>query len=509
MRLIRGETGRPHWLRPQMCRKWLWPMWFLLAVLIALIHLLTLTISPPIWQDEVVIVELGRTSLFEPHSGWSINWQPTDRPLRSIYYVGGGLQELAFRLGGLSPLGPRLASLLGGLAAATIVVMWLRTRGVSCLAALLLGLVFLLDPLFVQGYRGARVDCWAIALCVASCWLLRRAASQARQEYSSGGVVALAGGLAATAALIWPSAVFLYPLVAAEGVELSKNLKKALVLRFAVFAIVGAIGALIIWLIPVWPQSSTLLSDLSDHIRAANQDFSQTLPALPFSLLQGWWTSPFVPIIALVGVFKPSNRVLAIFAGLVFVSILVTAAYVHRLIYFLPYMIGLIGGCYQRLPTRNPQADYSRWAGRIGLSLLLVWAIGVSLIARPALALSQKDGRDPQLLLSAGRDWIGVGPQKVLLGSWEFYYAGRVLGWQMFRFAFHTDQYAFMELLAKVDYAIMPADINADLSDQLTASGLHYEATIDVQGGIVQSGNLPSVLPFGGKPYGPYVLYSR
>ncbi|MFZ2097168.1 MAG: hypothetical protein WAV05_11080, partial [Anaerolineales bacterium] len=188
-----------------------WIKWSLAITVIALIHSFTLTISPTVWPDEVDIIDYGRVAL-QPNTEWSINWQEEDRPRLMLSYLGPILQEWAFQFSGESLVGPRAISLIGALAAATIAVGWLRSRGTSAFKAGLLGLIFLLDPLFTQSYRGARVDGWAMALGLGACWVLSRTSWRIQNGRTYHGMVLLAGALDLLAFFVWPSAVMLFPL---------------------------------------------------------------------------------------------------------------------------------------------------------------------------------------------------------------------------------------------------------------------------------------------------------
>ena len=76
--------------------------------------------------------------------------------------LGSAIQELAYRATEPSNLGPRVAALLGQLAAFGYLLYYFRLRGVNDRFSLLLGLAFLIDPLCDIGWRGGRVDSWAL-----------------------------------------------------------------------------------------------------------------------------------------------------------------------------------------------------------------------------------------------------------------------------------------------------------------------------------------------------------
>src|ERR1035438_7016965 len=78
------------------------------AVAVALtVHFATLSISPTIWQDEVQIIDFGRTSAFGGDPSWSVNWRSSNRPAIAISYLGPLLEESMFRFTAFSPVGPR------------------------------------------------------------------------------------------------------------------------------------------------------------------------------------------------------------------------------------------------------------------------------------------------------------------------------------------------------------------------------------------------------------------
>ncbi len=492
----------------------LWILWSLLVIGVVLVHWLTLSISPTIWQDEVQIVEAGRL-LFEPHSNWSADWWVTaHRPMFFWYYLGPAAQELALKITSPSPDGPRLSSILGGVMAATTLVGWLLSHKTPRIASLVLGLIFLLDPLFVQSYRGARVDGWVLAFSVGSCWLISSARNRAENGQSFSWIAALGGGLALGAFFVWASAPLMYPLVAIElGMLLwvvylnSKSWSSTL--RVLTLFIAGATVMALVLIVPIWSQLEIVLHDVRPLI-------SLSQPSTSFSvrikdLFNTFKFTPLLPIGALIGLTFRRNRWLAVATLITLLYLLSTNTYNNRTLYLLPYMFGLIGGAYGALFQSELKLT-NRWPALYrsiswgGLTLMVFWAVGLSLVARPALALSQREGRDPRILLDAARASIGSCSCKVFLGAWEFYYAGRSLGWHIYKPYMPTTQPEFQSLLSDIDYAIfLSADVNADIDSQLSLTGFHLQEKIvgDLTNGIdVRSHDSAN-------PYGPYSVYRR
>src|SRR4029453_13430310 len=145
----------------------LWKCWLMVFAFIGLITLLTLGIFPPLWNYEAQIIEHGRLLPFHSDHTWSMNWwSAANRPILLWSYLGPALQETAFRVTRPLSTGPRLASLVGAMAAATVLLGWLLAMKTDRRVTFMLGLIFLVDPMFVQNYRGARIDCWALAFCI-------------------------------------------------------------------------------------------------------------------------------------------------------------------------------------------------------------------------------------------------------------------------------------------------------------------------------------------------------
>ncbi len=489
----------------------LWVYWLVILTTVFLIHMLTLTISPP-WADEAQIIEHGRLLPFDPHSTWSSNWWSTaNRPILFWSYLGPALQEMTYKLKMPLPYGPRLASLFGAMIAATASIGWLLAIKTYRPISLILGLVFLLDYIFVQSYRSARVDCWALAFCFGACWALRYAMSQMQEGRAFRFAVAMGACMAATAFFVWPSAVLTYPLILAELLvllreEYSMRQSGASILRSVLAFVISGLAMTALLLIPIWHLHKIVFNDIGPILRASQPPYNLSLQII--SLLDSFKFSQLLPFSALIGFIWRRSSLMAWMAILVFVYILSTRLYVDRLIYLLPYAIGLIGGAYQIPFMFNANAKTRRLITHVGLSLLIVGSISMSMIIRPAIALSQRDERDPNILFNMGRQSIGDGPYRVYLGAWEFYFVGRGLGWHMFNEYVDQSRNDHLTLLSSVDYAIFPRkDVDADLESLLLKAGLHFKKVLinDRQPGL----GLKHQFSLGGKPYGPYILFSR
>jgi len=298
--------------------KRLWVLWALIIGITLVVQLSTVNVLPAIQKDEVQITDYGRLAL-NPESDWSATWLlANNKPLYIWSYVGPLIAETGYRLGDGSGTSTRIASLIGGLFAATMAFGWLLSRKVSPYFALLLSTAFLLDPLFVLTQALGRVDSWVIAVCLSSCWLLRKETLTASNKIPIA-VIICAGAFAAVAAFIWPSSIFLYPLIlyeffclmrikARDGLALNKIL-----LSVFYFTISGIVTAILL-LIPVWNYLHLFFNDMQNVV-AQNVQSSKSIPdrALALFDLQLWLKmvkafgktlSPFIPLIGLCTVLS-------------------------------------------------------------------------------------------------------------------------------------------------------------------------------------------------------------
>jgi hypothetical protein len=529
-----------------------WLMWVCVMVLTFIIQLSTIDVLPSIQQDEVQITDYGRLVL-DPKSDWSVTWRVAEgKPLLLWSYLGPLIAEISFQIGGVHGIGPRIASLIGGLAAATMVFGWLLARKLPIYAALGLSLAFLLDPLFVLSQRMARVDSWVITLCIGACWLLHVA--QIKGGYSlNRGRLMLAGAFAATATLVWPSAVFLFPLIILELVQLDKaenvltdRIKSIASIGFYFF--VGGAITMVLLIIPIWQNLVIIFNDMTTMV-SQNIDSSKTFQSRIFSLFnyQLWLkmikaflktSSPFFPLFAIAGVLIRWEKWLILVTILTITMIFASLVYEFRVMYLLPYFLLLSSGIFIQSAESSSSLLLKR--GRIvALSVLIAWSVGTSLLVRTAFGIEGKFERNRNKIYQAAATAIGPGNYKVFLGfTYEFYFVGRSLGWHLYtpyiQFSYddqgnwirekdYKPKDKLLKLLSEMDYAVFSKGaVDKELTEQLTLSGLHYNSTFSVSqkhggvqsreaGPIFQNRNMATWLLFirGVESYGSFVLYSR
>ena len=477
-----------------------WIVGGLTLSVIVLTHLLTLRISPTVWQDEVQIVDLGRGTLWPSEKAWSLSWTPAQRPVTFVNYLGVTIQELAYRLAAPSSVGPRVSTLAGAVLSAVLAYAWLRRRRTPRPLAWSLGVLLLLDPLFVASYRGARVDSWVLACMFAACLLVRRGAEPDRSiaRHMSGAAV-----LAVIAFFVWPSAFYLYPLLVAEFIEVAPTRTAAALARWLRPAAIAGSLALLLCVAPLWSQRGAVWADLfvSKNAYLPGTFVGRILENL-LALPATFGISPIFPILAVVAAILRYRSYLVAAAVVALLSMLPTQIYGHRVLFLLPYFVGLVGDGYQEMSVR--------WSGPAGarlrqtcLGLAMAWAVALSLIGRSANAWSQREERDPERLITAAEVTLGHAQRRVYLGPWELYYAGRFLGWEMFREYGTFSSAEWRTLLGHVDSAILGPQVPAEFAAHLAAAGLERSAELRVGQQPTKRARL------GASPYGTYLVYSR
>ena len=511
-----------------------WLFWLFITSIIAGINLTTMSVAPYLHSDEFTIIELGRIML-NPGTDWALPWLTSkDQPVLVWFYVGPVIQELSFQL--MGQYGPRISGLLGALAAATVMTGWLHARGTSRTASFVLGLVFLLDPLFVQSYTMGRLDGWTMAFCISSCWILHHAALKVGNFKSSRALLILSGFFAGLACFIWPSAVFMFPLVAFEFQYFLKSLRNKSETRWSFIAplkywAIGSIGIVIVLLTPIAPLLFTHIDNIITALKAnthkgphdVHEPFILHITSSVIAMLQSLKFSPLLPILAAISLIQKKEFVLAIALSITALLMLCTIVYLHRVQYLLPYFIVAIS-CFLTQTKGNKilsEVFISKIKPGI-LILLLVWASFISLITRQLLALNEKSERSRELVYQAAKNMIGKGEHTVFLPAPEFYYAGRDLGWKMYRpytgVGDTISLKAFHSIIAHVNNAIMPNwELSEDFKQLLKKEGFQEKGWINLyQMPLVETNTkttnttrLRNLYAIFRQPYGPYMLYVR
>lgn len=424
----------------------IWALWLAIAVMAAAVHAVTLRISPTVWQDEVQILDWGRAGSTGAADTWAASWNAAAaRPQGNLCYIGCAFQEIGYTVMGGDLAGPRMSALLGAVLASAAMLGWLRARGVDGRVALACSLLFLLDPVFAQGYRGARVDGWTMAFMLMGFWCIRamplhngvaRPIWMPRVEHAVAAVcVALAG-------LCWVSAILLVPLLIHElWCDRRKDVRRDemgnRLMWMGDLAWVGgfSVMALGILLLPIWPQIRQVGADMAGTTSAAagsGVPFEiATLMNLAGEFGEVFKYNPWPLLLAGIGCISSKRWPLCLAMAVASLGVLLTSFYIHRAVYLLPYLFLSIALAADGIIQAK---DSRRWCLIVGFVLcgMIAWSSGVTLGARTVVALKQRDVRDYRHMRDLAIAAIGPGSHRVYLGSWEPYYAGRRLGWKLF-----------------------------------------------------------------------------
>ncbi|MEI6071068.1 MAG: hypothetical protein WCS31_04705 [Verrucomicrobiae bacterium] len=403
-----------------------------------------------------------------------MNWLTAGRPAGGLSYLGCVLQEVGYRVAKGDPAGPRTTALLGAILASAAMLGWLRARGVDAWVALACSLIFLLDPVFVQGYRGARVDAWTMGFMMLALWAIRALlVNKQRHEaptWKPRDGHLLAAACVAISGLFWVSAILLVPLLIHEllcdrSCEGKPHLagNRLLGVKDLIWVGVFSVGFFALLLFPICQdiyQGVANLATGTSGVVGAHRTFTdfkavfiETFKYNPWALVGGCasllvlrrWPLGFAFLLAMVGV-------------------LATSFYIHRAVYLLPYLYLAIALVANRFLQPNQNRVNRRFVG-LALLFMLVWCCGVTLGARTLKALQQRQTRDPQQILDLATRAIGPGSHCVYLDNCDGYYAGRKLGWKLFHFYDDAPpgSTGWNDLLATMDFALFSV---GDVSDQ-------------------------------------------
>lgn len=478
--------------------------------------------GPFLHPDELIIVDLGR-NILEPSSNWTVSWIPNiQEPAFLISYLGVVIQELNYEYFG--QYGPRIFALLGGIAAATVLIGWLQKRNIPDNIILLLGLVFLLDPLFVQSYTIGRIDGWCMCLCLGSCWIIHDNNFYCRRKRQYYFRLFSAGIVAALAFFIWPSAIFLFPLVFMELFDSYTLNKKSEFenrefFKMLLFFFSGCIILSFLLLIPILKQLSHQLENIFQALYTNTHAGPNYYILGPLNnmleLPRVLKFSPFIFLSAILAFFKLRNRSILISFCIVTVLMVFTVVYIQRVQYLIPYFIIAISALFQKGSSKVVSSSLRKTI----LTTMLIWAVGLSIAFRTFLIYDNHNRDDRKMLEQTAMIMLGKGEHEVFI-PFDFYYSGRSLNWNMHRPYLGVGSPVTVEVLAqllpKVDYVIME-DPTKEIENEIIKKGFvikgEYQLYKDppkpfsgITTNIHRVRNLYSIFT---KPYGPYKLYIR
>jgi hypothetical protein len=484
-----------------------WLVWGCWMLIVLGIHAITLMILPRIWQDEVQIIDWGRTAI-DPGTDWSISWNVAEgKPVANPLYLGGVIQNVVFSLSGYNLAMPRLLSVVGGLAAATACLLLLLSFGHDRIRSAVLSSILLLDPVFFTGYRGNRVDCWAITAAFLSCLALQKTLARSESDIPLRGLLAvLSGAVAAIGLSIWFSFVLLIPLIAWQitAVASAGKPQRLLVNSTALIKLVlawlaGFAACFALIQLPMLVGQPDAYQDL---FRTTTRVVNLQSPQSPLSAFMiAFRNNPFLILLAGVSVVLRPRLDLVLFSAISLAGILKSNVYIHRAVYILPYCIVISSFALQTCFQNGPSVGAGLWIRRSLRPALwagLALSIYMSLISRPLDVLASRAARQPSWLDQVAVEAIGQQSAKVLMEPWEFYVAGRKLGWKMFKpyfEDFNSDQLAKMDYIITAPSSKLRATLPADRFAQVGSTWL--EPPIEGPAGWATRKSV----------YGPYLIY--
>jgi hypothetical protein len=534
-----------NWL--QKSRKAPFIIFFVVATVAVAVQCYSLRFSPTIWQDEIQILDWGRSILPGGDQGYGMSWLESGRPYAFVSYLGCAMQELACQLSSDDPFGPRFFSILGAVVAAGAMFGWLMQSGVRPWVAVTAGMIFLTDAMFAQSYRGGRVDSWAMAFMLLACWaastardakrispptkraklastspiVRRRWLERPTELFASSGSTrfagwlplswfALAGVCVGISGLIWVSSSLLLPLIAAEllfGIgRKNETLGFASAMLGACVAACTAAITMILLLLPVWDRLPEMLLDFAQK-SPQHVGLLELVTKIPL-LLEQTVGSACVIVFGFISLCFANQRPLLIAFMVSIFLVLMTMPYVHRNVYLMPYLIaGLALGVDDVLRRRS--GPHIERITIFGLATCLFWSSTFTLVGRSFVAYHESESRNPQIIMDMGLKNVGTGPHSVYLWNWEFGYAARTLGWSFYK-GFPNENLQspqFLALLRHVDYLIVASDEPRAPSPSMMAK-IGFTKVVKSSPPIAH-GKTNRIPRLGTAKYREYLFYSR
>jgi len=504
-------------------------LWVCAVVLRLVFAWFTLTHTPAIYPDEVMVADYGRNFLEHPVES-SVVWSfATDSARIPVYWLGCAAMEFACRASGNTPVGARMLGVVASLVAATFLLLWMRAAGVGWRVGLVGSTAFMLDPLLVAVSRSGRPDTLVMAFALASCWLVRSAATGMRAGSGAGWWrFILAGILAGATPFLWPSAVFLLLLVASELLRIAtahtgtwKEAMLAAAKPWLAFCAGGTV-AFVLLLLPlwrVWPEALKQFLWLADVASTTGTlgDWSLFLHSFRVDPLL------LVAVVLSVAVLWRRDWLLVLAAAVTTLLLVQSLVYHFRAGYALPSYYALVITACAVLTV--PSARWTKKIAWAALAILIAWNAVVSIGLRGWIAYNRAQAQSDELLRVAAEQHVGRGSFTVFDANMVFYYAGRQLGWRMFRpevahnygmSEWNDDKFA--EFLRRVDVAIVPQPgqiwnvekFSRDEASVLEKAGFTKKTSFEISAPAgSQRPWWDRVLLGGGPDYGVFDVYAR
>lgn len=429
--------------------------WLICSVVVFLISLITIELTPIGWQDEVQIVEYGRLVSENTVEGWGMNLD-NDQQIPSTSILGSYGSYFAAKSFNYRLFGHRLYSLIGALLCSFfMLLLGLRLKTPASIA-ILVSLILLLDPLLVQGYRGGRIDVWAISFVLIAMYsFFPTSGKLSKYRYI------FSGALLGLSVFFWISAILLFPLVIwfffrtkANEDPLLKSIFQNLIGFFACVILIIAFNysflkdALISF--AYVPSNYGLDVPMSTYIYRYVILFGSSLR---FSNLF------FVTGLISIVLFRDIKFYFA-FALFLF-GVIFSGLYEHRIVYYVPYMCVSFLFLFEKVQTANPNRLMKLTHT---IFVIFVFHLTISLVLRNTQALLQYKQR------SSGNYSIyfsAIGIEKgdyVLTDSWRSYFPLRQIGANPIRTFHKQDENA---ITSKATWIIskVKGDNNYKLSD--------------------------------------------
>jgi len=438
------------------------------------------------WQDEVHILEMGRSVLEGDAGGSAFALMPRGRNFCPFYFLGPLISELGYRLFGA--YGPRWLSLLWVVLAAVCCRRWAMVRWGRPRLAVFVSWLVLTNSLLIHSVRLVRVDGWAFAVLFLALAVLRD--RNIRLEPLR---FALVGFLFGVGLFVWPSALLFAPFLLAECLDMWRE-SNVFTRRHVVFACCSAGGMALSVVGGLLLSPSGVMGTLASYygtpdggIRAA-----PSLMQVLFSSGVAWTKEilrdPGFFILASLGCaasFRKAKAAYPLLCLVCFGMMIPSGLHTYRFLYLWPFLIWFAaeGALWLRL----------RWPtfGGVSLGLLASIAFVSSVVSYAVMAMVNPrppaDEVTRRLACAVGKG----ADQAVYSLSFQTYYAGRSLGWRQYRFADNSRVYAAegSNCLTRVNAVIIPEEPELYAAEEsFTLFGLVRNLVLDTARKDRQSG---------------------